>query len=371
MKLCDRAVVIASTSGMRLFAVFLITAGSSPSTPPPAAPAPSAPAATAAVAAPAPSAPCTDAATCARDCRAGTDAACVRYADLTPETADLGEVVPVFAEGCHRSAPTACLFGGLLALRSDAPDAAEAAAEFLERGCTLGAVKACGVLGNLAVDGRGVAKDPARALELWRRACDGGDGASCQSLGRRLEDDGEMAKALALYELGCERGEPRSCRTIGSRYADGDGVAADRDRALADLARACKGGDRLACGYEEDVRARVYPLERVTVRSFTIGHTGLKLSKATRTKAAARKLADAAVRELGRGARFEAVAKKYMDADPYSRTVGRENKFFRSDPARADAKQREFVERIFALKPKTAYASENPSFGFVVFYRPN
>ena len=358
---------------MRLWLVLSFTACSSPSTPPPAAPAPSAPAATAAAPAPAPAAaaaPCADAAACARDCRGGDDAACVRYGDLTPETADLGEVIAVLAEGCQRNAPTACLFGGLVALRSDEPDAPDAAGEFLERGCTLGSAKACGVLGNLAVDGRGVAKDPARAQQLWQRACDGGDGSACQSLAIRAEDAGEIAKAMELYDLGCERGEPRSCRTIGSRYADGQGVAADRDRGLAYLERACKGGDRLACGYEGEVRTRVYPLERVTVRSFTIGHAGLKLSKATRTKDAARKLAAAAVRELGRGGRFEAIAKKYMDADPYSRTIGRENKFFRLDPAKADAKQRELVERIFALKPKTAYASENPSFGFVVFYRP-
>ncbi len=283
---------------------------------------------------------------------------------------DQRELVQMAADGCEHKAPTACELGGSVALRLDHPDAPVLAGSFFEAGCTLGSMRSCAVLGNLAIDGRGVAKDRARAFELWRQACDGGEGEGCASLGFYVERDGKLDDALKLYERACEAGASRSCRTLGSKYADGEGVTADRDRAMTYLDRACKAGDTLGCGYQRDLAARVFPLERLTVRSFTIGHEGLQLSKAKRSKAAAKKLADAAVRELGRGASFETVAKKYADPDPYAKEVGREGKFFRLDRAKADAKQFEFTERLFGLKAKTAYASENPSFGFVVFYRP-
>jgi hypothetical protein len=59
--------------------------------------------------------------------------------------------------------------------------------------------------------------------------------------------------------------------------------------------------------------------------------------------------------------------KKYGDVEAYGKP--RESELFKHDLTGADPKAAEFENGIFALKPRTAYASENPSFGYVIFYR--
>jgi TPR repeat protein len=64
-------------------------------------------------------------------------------------------------------------------------------------------------------EGRGVARSPMRSLDLWGRACDGGDYVGCVELGRL--------------------------------YATGRGVRTDRDRALALYKKACDAGTSIGC----------------------------------------------------------------------------------------------------------------------------
>lgn len=184
-------------------------------------------------------------------------------------------------------------------------------------------------------------------------------------LAAALEASGRIADAFVRYRRACELGSLMGCRTLGKMYADGNGVDPDRATALALLAKVCAAHDTLGCVYQRDVATRIYPLQRVTVATFTIGYAGVGISKATRTKAEARALVDAAVRELASGAAFDAVASKYRDTD----FDIHEDNLFKHDLTGGDAKQIEFERAIFGLKPSTAYASENPSFGFVVFYR--
>jgi hypothetical protein len=64
-------------------------------------------------------------------------------------------------------------------------------------------------------DGRGVARSPMHSVDLWSRACDGGDYTACV----------ELAKL----------------------YTSGRGVRADRDRAQTLYKKACDAGFSLGC----------------------------------------------------------------------------------------------------------------------------
>ncbi len=54
------------------------------------------------------------------------------------------------------------------------------ASSFFEKGCKEGSARACDGLGDLVKAGKGTAKDPARAKELYAKACSGGLAAACK-----------------------------------------------------------------------------------------------------------------------------------------------------------------------------------------------
>ena len=328
----------------RLLVVFLVACGSSaPKQQPPAAPSPQAPApAPVAATRPPPPKDCTDLESCRDACAANDDKACERGTEIA---FDLSKGELEYAQ--------AMAIVGL----------------FADRGCQLGNPRTCTILGALLADGRGVPKDEARSLEMYKKGCDGSDAEGCTSLGFTLAQANKTDAAWPYYDRACELRSGRGCRWLATQFADGNGRAPDKAKALEYFAKGCAANDTLSCSMERDVKTRLYPLQRAKFRTFSIGHEGLQLSKATRTKAEAKKLADAAVKELGRGAKLEAVAKKYGDPDPYQDTNVRDNELFRHDLTGADPKNAEWENKLFGLKAKTAYASENPSFGYVIFYR--
>ena len=85
-----------------------------------------------------------------------------------------------------------------------------------EKACALGEARGCYFVGMALLKGEVVAKDLVRARQLWKRACDDGDGAACHEYsgaclyGKGGEIDLEEAcKATTVscklgYELGCE-----------------------------------------------------------------------------------------------------------------------------------------------------------------------
>ena len=354
----------------RLLVVLVIAACGSTAAPTARLPAPAPSAAPPAAAAPS---ACATSEACARACRTGDDAACSRYGALAKD-ADHATTLEIAKAGCEARSPAACVLGAKVAFDLDAAEmdygaAMAIAGGFLERGCGLQAASACGLLGTLAIDGRGVRKDPERAIALWTMACDAGDADACGSLGFHLERAGRVDEAMRRHERACDGGAARSCRTLGMKHADGVGFEPSRERAAPFLQRACQSGDVLACANQRDVANRIYPLQRLRLQSFRIGHAGLRFSKMTRSKVEAKRLADAAVRALSRGGDIARIAKKYGDPEEYGEQVA-EAVVFRHERSKAEPKEVEFEDRLFGLKSRTAYASENPTFGFVVFYRP-
>jgi TPR repeat protein len=165
-------------------------------------------------------------------------------------------------------------------------------ARMLGEACSLGDPSACGFAGRMWLDGRGVARDPTRGLDMLVRACDGGvrlacavavrwlaeaahthDNPSAPDLRRRLEAEhacltseadacyqvglffyfGESscprdrAMATRAYERGCALGDARACNNLGDALAYGEGTPRDVARAAALFDKACRLGEALGC----------------------------------------------------------------------------------------------------------------------------
>ncbi|HXN30839.1 MAG TPA: tetratricopeptide repeat protein [Polyangiaceae bacterium] len=166
-------------------------------------------------------------------------------------------------------------------------------AQMLGEACTLGDPQACAFAGRMWVDGRGVASDVERGIEMLVRACDGGVPLACAvavrwldaptharvlkdplELRARLEieraclagEPGEPCyeagrcfyfgrnafprdRALAVeeYQRGCNIGDSRACNNLGDALAYGEGVERDVARSAAMFERACHLGEELGC----------------------------------------------------------------------------------------------------------------------------
>ncbi|MGH6781016.1 MAG: tetratricopeptide repeat protein [Sphingomonadaceae bacterium] len=99
-------------------------------------------------------------------------------------------------------------------------------------------------LGSSGVDAQ-LAGDFARAAELYRQACDVGDGGACALLGAMYVDreqgmEPDLDRALALYESGCNAGNAIACDAAKDMRAT---ESEARQRELAAKAEDVEGGD--------------------------------------------------------------------------------------------------------------------------------
>lgn len=180
------------------------------------------------------------AAGCAHHERPALDDAsrCERCRDGTCEVAD--------QDACERQAKARLAAG---TAGEGLPDL-KGAAELYDRACRAGHMVSCAALGLQVQDGRGVARDPRRAMALYRRACDGGAGIGCFDLALMLRDgqvegtDPGGAQALfdrarAAYQKSCAAGGLDWCMNLGFMYEYGQGVSKDLARAMKLYERAC------------------------------------------------------------------------------------------------------------------------------------
>jgi TPR repeat protein len=127
-----------------------------------------------------------------------------------------------------------------------------------EQACDGDDARGCSRLAYAYAHGRGAAVDEARAVALYRRSialftpsCDKGDAQDCDGLGIQfVKGNGvpkDEARALALFTKACDGSSASGCANLGIMYADGEGVPKDAARALALYTKACDGGDALGC----------------------------------------------------------------------------------------------------------------------------
>src|SRR5262245_28615576 len=107
-------------------------------------------------------------------------------------------------------------------------------------------LESCRALGVLYADGTGVTADPARARELFTRACEGGVTKACNNLGLLYASgigvEPDPPRAAALYQRACDGNDPLACRNLGLMLLDGRGVTADPARAATLFEKGCSLG---------------------------------------------------------------------------------------------------------------------------------
>jgi hypothetical protein len=116
----------------------------------------------------------------------------------------------------------------------------------------------CVELGDNMLAGKPAASpERLRAIaDGWRRQCDRGDMAGCESLGLAyLNGRGVRAdqrEAMTRFEFACEHGSMSSCDDLGAMYATRP--EPDLSRALDLFAHACAGGDDSGCDDAKKLR---------------------------------------------------------------------------------------------------------------------
>ena len=61
------------------------------------------------------------------------------------------------------------------------------------------------------------------------------------------KSDTQLPSAVELYKKACDGGNMLGCTNLGSMYANGDGVEEDFSKAAKLLKKACDGGDMNGC----------------------------------------------------------------------------------------------------------------------------
>ncbi|QDG52389.1 sel1 repeat family protein [Persicimonas caeni] len=143
-----------------------------------------------------------------------------------------------------------CYFQGMKLEASAKP---KQAIRYFKASCEREVASACYDLAVLYENGESVAKDEAKAKELYEQACQSQDpdAMACNNLavmyqqGRAVEVDQD--KAAELYRRACELGSMLGCRNLARRYLEGEGVEKSPARAAALLEKACQLGHPEAC----------------------------------------------------------------------------------------------------------------------------
>ena len=71
---------------------------------------------------------------------------------------------------------------------------------------------ACAKLGALYQLGKDILPDTKKALELYEKGCELGDGFSCATAGSYLLEEKKFKEAYALFEKACKIGDSLGCQ---------------------------------------------------------------------------------------------------------------------------------------------------------------
>ncbi len=161
--------------------------------------------------------------------------ALVAYADSALRKRDAPRAAQILERGCELKAPNACirLATELELGERGIPQNVAKAAKLFERACEEGAARACWSLATFADDGRGVAKNPARAKQLRTKA---------ESLDKPVQRRAS-ATDLVKEEEACRRSRvPEKCEAAGYAIQETDAVRAEELHRIG-----CSGDDKTAC----------------------------------------------------------------------------------------------------------------------------
>ncbi len=132
-----------------------------------------------------------------------------------------------------------------------------------QRECEHGDGQACAKMAERYRQGSDVAKDPGRATDYLRKACDFGDRKACNDLGRTLAGSpsgGESGasqdptEAKRLFERLCGRGDPVGCYNRAVMFINGQGERQSYQAAVPWLKKACTPKYTKGCDTLEELR---------------------------------------------------------------------------------------------------------------------
>ena len=149
-----------------------------------------------------------------------------------------------YAEGCSRL--------GEISLRaSDVIELADGI-EFLQRGCLLGDIEGCILLGKLYADGVSgagisIEKDLVQAREIFTNTCNQGVGFGCYQQAKTHDAENDFQQARRLYQQGCEKRHSESCLILARRFQYGKGGQVDIPAAISFYKSGCALGEKQSC----------------------------------------------------------------------------------------------------------------------------
>ncbi len=166
---------------------------------------------------------------------------------------DVDRAVRIFREACDNSEPSGCFNLGVLYYKGEGVDLDyKASARLYQVACADGHQKACFNLANMHRLGQGVPQDAERATWRYREGCNAGDLRSCSSWGAMfLAGSGgvekDVARAIGLFRRACDGDVGDACAALGFLYQTGQGVEIDLARAAELFGKACNQDSPRAC----------------------------------------------------------------------------------------------------------------------------
>ena len=166
-------------------------------------------------------------------------------------------------QGCDKGDAARCMELGKLYESSGYYDSIEYtifgsddhAALAYQRACNLGSLEGCSKFG-WQVATYELTSHEADAVKSLGKACDAKDNDSCYLLGFMFGNGRgtarDPARAAALCAQSCDAGARNACYVLASFYARGLGVPGDKQKEIELLKRSCGDGYQPACECEND-----------------------------------------------------------------------------------------------------------------------
>jgi TPR repeat protein len=121
-----------------------------------------------------------------RACAGGAPGSCAAYGWALEQgdgvAKDMSRAMQVYRKACGLDDAWSCTRVAVALAGQGGVQLAESS-RLLDKACELGSAPACAMLAVSTETGRGVARDPARARALYRKACDGGYAEACPKAG--------------------------------------------------------------------------------------------------------------------------------------------------------------------------------------------
>jgi TPR repeat protein len=178
----------------------------------------------------------------------------------------------------------ACFIMSVVNLSSDSPELQALGRENLMASCAYGYLPGCYDLGHNFLEGTpGFARDPVGAVVIWEmEACEKGYARACAAAGFEYQHNEEIARdpvrAIQLYRKACDAGDPIGCSYLGRAHADGvGGLARDPAKAAQLYASACDAGSGSACSLLAEAYRNGAGVGRDTTKADALARKGCEL----------------------------------------------------------------------------------------------